>query len=124
VRRFFKRWHLHPLERVQAAATLHSMGDEEGTRFLRESLTSPRPEARGFALELSGKLKLPGALDLLQGVLADPEDPHHLDAVRGLGHLGDQRSLPTLDRLAKQRGDPQLADVALQAAEQIRSRKE
>jgi HEAT repeat protein len=120
VRRFFRKWFLHPLERIQAAAALHRCGDEEGTDFLRSRLNSNRPEERGFALELWGKLKMEGALDLLQGVLSDNSDPHRLDAVRGLGHLGDKRSLPLLDRISRQRDDELLAQTAGEAARAVR----
>jgi HEAT repeat protein len=120
VRRFFKRLFLHRLERMQAAAVLHRCGDEEGTKFLQEKLHSSRPEERGFALELWGRLKIPGAYDLLVKVLEDPADPHHLDAARGLGHLGDTRGLEILGKLAKQQRDLELAAVAQEALEMIR----
>jgi HEAT repeat protein len=120
VRRFFKRVFLHRLERMQAAAVLHRCGDQEGTEFLREKLDSKRPEERGFALELWGRLKMPGAYDLLVKVLEDPDDPHHLDAARGLGHLGDARGLEILERLSGQKRDAELAAVARESAEVIR----
>jgi len=120
VRKFFKRRFLHRLERMQAAAVLHRCGDEAGTDFLKAKLGSKRPEERGFALELWGRLKMPGAYGLLVNVLDDPNDPHHLDAARGLGHLGDTRGLEILDNLAGQRRDPELAAVAQQALEMIR----
>ncbi|MBW1811746.1 MAG: HEAT repeat domain-containing protein, partial [Deltaproteobacteria bacterium] len=49
LKRFFSRWHLHPLERLQTAAALHRCGVEEGTKFLNSSLESNKPEERGFA---------------------------------------------------------------------------
>jgi HEAT repeat protein len=120
VRRFFKRLFLHRLERMQAAAVLHRCGDQEGTEFLKEKLDSQRPEERGFALELWGRLKMPGAYELLLRVLKDPGDPHHLDAARGLGHLGDTRALEVLEGLSQQKQDPELAAVAKEALEMIR----
>lgn len=120
VRRFFNRLFLHRLERMQAAAVLHRCGDEEGTEFLKEKLDSKRPEERGFALELWGRLKMPGAYALLVKVLENPDDPHRLDAARGLGHLGDARGLGLLDRLSKQKRDLELGAVAREAAEVIR----
>ena len=122
VRCFFRRWFLHPLERMQAAAALHSCGDEEGTEFLRSRLVSALPEERGFALELWGRLKMPGALDLLRGVLSDPTDSHRMDAARGLGHLGDARSLPLLDRVAMEQEDALLAEVARETAAEMRQK--
>jgi len=120
VKRFFGRLFLHRLERMQAAAVLHRCGDEEGTEFLKEKLESKRPEERGFALELYGRLKMPGACKLLVKVLKDPNDAHHLDAARGLGHLGDSRALEILEKLSTQKRDPELAAVAQQAVEMIR----
>lgn len=122
VRRFFRRWRLHPLERIQAAAAMHTGGDGEGTAFLEDKLASGRPEERGLALELWGRLSMPGALDRLQAVLSDPAHPHRLDAARGLGHLGDPRGLPLLDRMARQVDDAILADVAREAAQEVRER--
>ncbi len=124
LKRFFGRWHLHPLERLQAAAALHSCGDEQGTNFVTACLDSKKPEERGLALELWGRLKMPAALDVLQGVLSNPDDTHRLDAARGLAHLGDARSLPLLERLARQREDPLLAEVAAAAAETVRQMNE
>jgi HEAT repeat protein len=120
LKRFFRRWHLHPLERLQAAAALHSCGDEQGTEYLTACLDSQKAEERGLALELWGRLRMPSALDVLQGVLSNPDDTHHLDAARGLAHLGDARSLPLLERLTRQREDPLLAEVAASAADTVR----
>jgi HEAT repeat protein len=106
---------------MQAAAVLHRCGETEGTEYLRSKLESRRPEERGFALELWGRLKMPKAYDLLIRVLEDPDSfYHHLDAARGLGYLGDPRGLEILDRLAEQKKDPELAAVAREAAEMIR----
>jgi len=120
VQRFFKKWFLHPLEKIQAAAAMVRCGDDEGRVYLEKCLESPKPEERGFALEQWGKLKLSGALDLLQGVLSDEHDPHRLDAARGLGHLGDTRSLSLLERVSRQQDDELLAQTAREAAEAVR----
>jgi HEAT repeat protein len=63
---------------------------------------------------------MPGAYELLLRVLKDPGDPHHLDAARGLGHLGDTRALEVLEGLSQQKQDPELAEVAQEAVEMIR----
>ena len=109
---FFKRWNLHPLERLQAAAALHRCGEEIGTKHLQASLDSKKPEERGYAIELSGRLNLPGALDMLQGILSDNRADHRMDAVRGLLHLRDERSLVLLKRIARQKDDEALAELA------------
>lgn len=121
VRQFFARRWLHPLERLQAAAALHAMKDASGTEHLERCRTSQRPEERGFALELAGALRLPGALEILRGVLEDERDAHRLDAARGLWLLGDPRALPALERAARDPADPELAELAAQAAEAIRA---
>ncbi len=116
---FFHRWRLHPLEKLQAAAALHRMGEAEGSDFLRQSLESPRPEERGFAIELWGRVAMPGALGFLQGIVDTEHDPHRVDAVRGLAHLRDRRALPTLERAARQREDSLLAQLAAEAMADI-----
>jgi hypothetical protein len=63
---------------------------------------------------------MPGAYETLINVLEDPDDPHHLDAARGLGHLGDTRGLEMLEKLAAQQRDLELAAVAKEALEMIR----
>jgi HEAT repeat protein len=120
VRRFFQRAFLHPLERLQAAAALHRLGDAEGSAHLARCLESRRPDERGFAFELWGRLRLPGALERLMQVLIEPSHPHQLDAARGLGQLGDPRALALLERLSRDGSDPELAEVAAGAAAALR----
>ncbi|NMB76121.1 MAG: HEAT repeat domain-containing protein [Myxococcales bacterium] len=123
VQRFFARRWLHPLERLQAAAALHVMGDASGTAHLERCQTSTRAEERGFALELAGALRLPGALELLRGVLEDERDIHRLDAARGLSLLGDARAIPVLERTARDPSDPELAALAQQALQEFLAEK-
>ena len=120
LKRFFSRRFLHVLERLQASAALHRAGDSEGTTYLRGRLGSSHPEERGLALELWGRLKMPDALDLLLGVASDPQDAQRLDAVRGLLQLGDRRALELLDRIAADPSDPELAELAGEAAAVLR----
>lgn len=112
LRAFFGRRFLHPLERLQAAAALVRCGDGSAAGFIDQRLARGEPTERGFALELWGRLRLPGALDKLQAVLVDPVDPHRLDAVRGLAELGDTRARPLLARVAREQDDPELAAEA------------
>jgi HEAT repeat protein len=120
LQRFFSRPFLHPLERMQAAAALHRLGVEPATRYLCSCLESTRPEVRGFALELWGRMRMPEALERLVRILEDPTDPHRLDAVRGLGQLGDPRALPALRRVAASGEDPELSELARAAADGMR----
>jgi HEAT repeat protein len=116
LKRFFKRRFLHPLERLQVAAALVRLGDDEAGEHIRKCLDSRRPEERGFALQLWGRLAMPGALDLLQSVLLDQQDDQRLDAIRGLAELGDAKALPLLERVARERNDPELTAEARAAA--------
>ncbi len=115
--RFFQRRFLHPLERMQAAAALVRCGDESAADWLARRLESRRAEERGFALELWGRLARPDARQRLEAVLADPTDPHRLDAVRGLAQLGDRAALDLLRRVAAEPDDAELAAEARAAAE-------
>jgi HEAT repeat protein len=112
---FFKRWNLHPLERLQTAAALHRCGEAAGTLHLQACLDSKKPEERGFAIELWGRLKMPGALDMLQGILSDSRAEHRMDAVRGLLHLRDERCQILLKRIAREKDDEALAELANEA---------
>ncbi len=117
LQRFFHRRFLHPLERMQAAAALVRCGDESAADWLALRLESRRPEERGFALELWGRLARPDARQRLEAVLADPADPQRLDAVRGLAQLGDRAALDLLRRVAAEPGDAELAAEARAAAD-------
>jgi HEAT repeat protein len=119
VRQFFNRWHLHPLERMQAAAVLHCLGDETGTRHISDCLDSAKPEEKGFAIELWGRLKMPKAYEFLVEIVDDPNHQHRLDAVRGLAQLGDRRCLAILERIGRQSDDEILAQEASSAADSL-----
>lgn len=123
VSRFFRRRMIHPLEKLQAAAVLHRLGRAEGTACLEQGLHDRRADVRGLSLELWGRLHLPGALSLLQGVLADTAETHRLDAVRGLAWLADRRALPLLRRVAGQQQDRLLAEEAAAAVVALEERE-
>ena len=118
---FFKRRFLHPLERLQAAGALHRSGDERAAAFIVERRDRGLPEERGFALELTGRLRLPAAFEILEQVLVDGEHVHRLDALRGLVDLGDARALELLERVSMETGDPELAEEARAGLELLRT---
>lgn len=120
LKRFFGRRFLHPIERLQAAAALFRCGEQSALDFIRERLSSHRPDERGMAIELWGRLRQPGARSLLENVLADPNDAQRLDAVRALELLNDPRSLTLLERVAADPQDEQLAEAARAAVDAIR----
>ncbi len=112
IRNFSKRRFLHPLERLQAAAAMFSSGDESSLLYIEQRTLSSKPEERGLALELLGRLSAAGALDRLQAVLANPDDPQRMDALRGLAALDDRKAQPLLERVASEQEDEQLAKEA------------
>ncbi len=112
IKAFSRRRFLHPLERLQAAAAMVRCGDESSLAYIENRIESSKPEERGLALELLGRLDVQGALDRLQGVLADPADPQRLDALRGLAALDDRRAEPLIERVAGESDDKQLAKEA------------
>lgn len=112
IRAFSKRRFLHPLERLQTAAALVSCGDKTWLPYIEQRLQSTKPEERGLALELLGRLGTAGALDRLQAVLADPDDLQRMDALRGIAALDDRRAEPLLERVAGEPEDKQLASEA------------
>jgi HEAT repeat protein len=118
---FFKRRFLHPLERLQAAGARYRSGDELAAEFIIERRKQGQPEERGFALELTGRLRLPGAFECLAQVLGDREHALRLDAVRGLVDLGDARATKLLERVSAETGDPELAEEALAGLELLRT---
>ena len=120
LKRFFGRRFLHPIERLQAAAALVRSGEPSALNFIRERLSSRRPDERGMAIELWGRLRQPDARALLEAILADSHDAQRLDAVRGLQQLNDPRGLALLDRVAADTQDEQLAEAARTAADIIR----
>lgn len=120
LKRFFSRRFLHPIERLQAAAALFCCGEPSALDFIRERLTSRRPDERGMAIELWGRLNQPGARELLESILTDPNDAQRLDAVRALEMLNDPRSLALLERVAAEKQDEQLAEAARAAVDTIR----
>ncbi len=120
LKKFMGRLFLHPLERMQAAAALARAGDPAGSTYLEDRLKSKRPEERGFALELWGRLSMPEAYKKLMAVFVDESDPHRLDALRGLVHLNDSRALDVFEQVGTETSDPELAAEARWAAEVLR----
>lgn len=113
VRKVFRRWFLQAFERTQAAAALARLGDPEGATYLMARTKKRWSMDRPMAIELLGELKLPGALQRLREILADPKDSCRGAAARGLGRLRDPAGLELLERtLAASSDDELTVDLA------------
>lgn len=119
IQALFNRLWLPPYERTQAAGVLARFGDQAAARHLIERTRAERSADRALAIELSGEVKAPGALERLEAILANEEDEESCRgaAARGLGRLKDSRALPGLLRLLKDM--KQSDDLRLDAAEGI-----
>lgn len=118
VQRLFHRWLLPAFDRTQAAGVLAKLGDPEGAAWLLKRSERRRwlwAQDRALAVELSGEVKAPGALERLHTILTDPKDDCRGAAARGLGRLGDPRALPWLLALLDEPGVHE--DYRLDAAE-------
>ena len=119
IQALFNRLWLPPYERTQAAGALAKFGDQAAALHLIERTREHRSADRALAIELSGEVRAPGALERLESILADEEDEDSCRgaAARGLGHLRDRRALPGLLRLLQDL--KQSDDLRLDAAEGI-----
>ena len=78
--RFWGHW----ADKLQAAASLASQGNESALEYLRARCLSRKPLERCSALELLGESRHPKAVESLQEYLSDPARPEWLSAARGL----------------------------------------
>ncbi len=115
IRALFKRLWLPPYERTQAAGVLAKFGEEEAAGYLLERTRARRGMDRAFAIELCGEVKVPGARERLEAILADEADPCRGAAARGLGRLGDSGALPGLLSVVENAAEAD--DLRLDAAE-------
>ncbi len=118
IQRLFHRLLLPAFDRTQAAGVLAKLGDSEGAKWLLKRTERRRfnwAQDRALAVELSGEVKAPGALERLRTILFDPKDACRGAAARGLGRLGDPQALPWLLALLDEPGVHE--DYRLDAAE-------
>ena len=78
--RFWGHW----ADKLQAAASLASQGDDTALAYLRERCLSRKPLERCSALELIGESRHPQAIENIDEYLLDPARPEWLSAARGL----------------------------------------
>ena len=93
---FLKRWLMPWADRLQAAAALCALGNQEGQSYLKTRLGSRRPAERAAAIYFLGESKHPCALEILLELVQDREEAMRDVAVRALGILGDHRAIATL----------------------------
>jgi HEAT repeat protein len=95
----------------------------EGLCLGFDLLGDPDPALRSGAAGYLGFLRSPLAIPHLIPLLRDPDATVRRSAAGALGRIGDPRSLPFLER-AMADDDAELADAALRAAREIRSRQD
>jgi HEAT repeat protein len=92
-------WFGHPLHKVEAAAALVQLGDDQGADYLAKSLDSHRKDARGYAIRLVGKLGLDEYFARLEEK-ARSDDYHADTAVLALGDFGGESARDALEDIA------------------------
>ena len=112
LQRYGSRFFIHPLEKLQAAASRYRLGEREAVSHLLERVQSRRSDVRGYAIELCGALQVPESFGQLCEILGG--DPNHADAAaRALGMFGDSRAVAPLCRVLTSHSDPEVrADAA------------
>jgi len=81
------RWLMPWADKLQAAAALCALGDDQGATYLGDKLSSRRRAERAAAIHFVGESHHPRALEILSGILADPRDPMRDVAARSLGFI-------------------------------------
>jgi HEAT repeat protein len=110
-----KRPLAHPLNKVEAAAALVALGDEEGTRFLERMLEGRRRDTRGYAIELVVELGLEQYRERVEEI-ARSNDYHADTAVLALKNFGDSRAFDLLHDIARTHPDPEIRELAAETS--------
>ena len=79
--RFWGHW----ADKLQAAASLASQGNDNAFEYLRARCLSRKPLERCSALEFIGESRHPKAVENIREYLINPARPEWLSAARGLG---------------------------------------
>lgn len=115
LRKELDRWFLHPLLKVEAAAQLTRLGDSRGLDFLSTSFDSRRKDARGYAIDVAGKLKLGALYGRVARVARDASDYHCDTAILALSNYNTPEARELLEELATNHADAELRALAQQA---------
>lgn len=113
--RVLNKWFLHPLLKVEAAAQLTRLNSTKGLDFLSRSFDSKRKDARGWAIEVCGRLKIEPLFGRVARVARDLDDYHNDTAILSLGNYRTTDSQQLLEELAGSHTDPDLRDLARRA---------
>ena len=115
LRKELDRWFLHPLLKVEAAAQLTRLGDSRGLDFLSSSFDSRRKDARGYAIDVAGKLQLGALYGRVARVASDATDYHSDTAILALANYDTSEARELLEELATNHTDPELRALAKRA---------
>lgn len=110
------RWSLHPILRVQVAGALARLEDPEGAAYLKKSMTSRNKGAKGYTIELAGRIGLDEFYDEIER-LAGSLDYHNETALLALQAYGTPRALATLEAAASSHPDPDARALARELTE-------
>lgn len=105
----------HPLNRVEAAAALVAIGDEEGKLHLEKMLDGRRRDTRGYAIELVARLGLEDYRERIETV-ARSEDYHADTAVLALRNFGDSRAFRLLEDIARTHPNRDIRELAAETS--------
>lgn len=118
LRKIIKGWFMHPILKVDAAAALIRLGDESGLDYFEKVLNRKRKDARGYALELSGELRLEPFRGRIENEAL--EATYHSDtAAISLAKWGDERSIEVLRRVQSTHEDPEVRTLASELLDSI-----
>ncbi len=105
----------HPLNKVEAAAALVALGDQDGATYLERMLTGRRKDTRGYAIELIATLGLEQYRPQIEAIARSSE--YHADtAVMALANFGDSRALELLGQIARTHPDPEIRELAAETS--------
>lgn len=101
----------HPLNKVEAAAALVALGDQDGAAHLEKMLAGRRKDTRGYAIELIARLGLDRYRPQIEAI-AQSDDYHADTAVMALANFGDARAFELLSSIARSHPDPDIRELA------------
>jgi len=113
-----KRWMLHPILKVEVAGALAELDDAEGVAYLGQQLTSRRKDARGYAIEIAGRLGLERFFAEVART-ASSSDYHNETALLSLGAYGTPEAVRILQTLANEHPDEACRELAADTLETL-----
>lgn len=105
----------HPLNKVEAAAALVALRDDEGAVYLEKMLDGRRKDTRGYAIELIARLGLEPYRERIEAI-ARSKDYHADTAVLALRSFGDSRAYELLRDIARTHPELDIRELAAQTS--------